>query len=148
MGSLTESIDLQCRLGKCKTYKLIYRVCRMLGTMCKVYISESTTAGWNAAFSPSARRKLGCKCKLAFCYPLAHLLDFEILKSLIFLSLICHGVITVKNWSTNNSRIQFLGGCMLMSAKGKTISIETSKYLTKCHKGLYLHVVPWVGHND
>lgn len=26
--------------------------------------------------------------------------------------------------------------------------IESSKYLTKCHKGLYLHVVPWVGHND
>lgn len=148
MGSLTVSIDLQRRRGKCRTYKLIYRVCHVLGTVCNVYIFQSTDTDRNTAFSPSVRRKPGCEYELKFCCPSTHLLDLEILKSLISLSLICQGVSLVKNWSTNNLRLQFLGGCMLMSAKGKTISVETSKYLTKCHKGLCLHVVPWVGHND
>lgn len=93
MGSLTASIDLQRGLGKPSTYKLIYPGCCVLGAACNVYILHSTAA--------AGRRKPLCKGKLKFCCPSPPLSDLEILKSLICLSLICHGVILVKNPSTN-----------------------------------------------
>lgn len=125
MGSLTVSIDLQRRLGKRRTYTLIYRVCRVLGTVWNVYILQSTQTGWNAAFSP------GCNCKLKFRCRLTHLLDFGILTSLIWLSLIRRSVILAKNRSTSNSPLRFLGGCMLMSAKGKNDKYRNLKIFDK-----------------
>lgn len=94
MGSLTASIDLQRGLGKPSTYKLIYPGYRVLGAGCNVYILHSTNA--------AGRRKPLCKGKLKFCCPSPAPSDLEILKSLICLSLICRGVILMKNPSTNN----------------------------------------------
>lgn len=124
----------------------------VLGTVRNVYISEYRNPGWDCRdFSglPHVAQQ-GSEHELQFALP------GSCLSSYIPVNLSCSfhsfGIVLCLCWTG----VRAVGGTSFRvpdcwwGHRGEDVmrSTDSSKYLTKCHKGWHLHVVAWRGRND